>query len=92
MGFGKGDSSKIVGISYVFWIILQAHIIYRCSISLGSIPRYRYLFYPKAVARNDNKREILVITTTQYELMIGGNRNMVGRDNATSQAKITKDN
>jgi len=64
LGFDQGGSLKIVGISYVFWIILQAHRIYRCSISPGSISRYRYLFYPKVVARNDNKREILLITTT----------------------------
>ena len=52
----------LIGISYVYWIILQAHITYRCSTSPGSIPRYRYLFLSqgKAVARNDNKREILI--------------------------------
>ena len=36
-----------VSISYVYWIVPQAHRIYHCSISLGSIARYRYLFYPK---------------------------------------------
>jgi hypothetical protein len=46
----------LVGISYVYWIIPQAHIIYRCSTSARSIPRYHYFSKGKAVARNDNKR------------------------------------
>jgi hypothetical protein len=36
-----------IGISYVYWIIPQAYRIYRCSTLPDSIPRYRYLFYPK---------------------------------------------
>jgi hypothetical protein len=55
-----------IGISYVYWIIPQAHKIYRYSTSPGSIPRYRYLFLSqgKAVAKNDNKTEIFIYTTT----------------------------
>jgi hypothetical protein len=37
----------LVGISYVYWIIPQAHRIYCCSTAPGSVPRYYYLFYPK---------------------------------------------
>ena len=71
----------LVGISYVYWIILQAHRIYRCSTSPGSIPWYRYLFLSqgKVVARNDNKREILMYHNL-VSTSIGGKRNMVGRD------------
>jgi hypothetical protein len=46
----------LVGISYVYWRILQTHKIYHCSTSPGNIPRHHYLFIQgKAVARNDNK-------------------------------------
>jgi len=82
----------LVGISYVYWIIPQAHRIYRCSTSPGSIPRYCYLFLfqGKVVARNDNKREILIYHNL-VSTSIGGKRNMVGRvDDETSQDKDNK--
>ena len=79
----------IVGISYVYWIIPQAHRIYQCSTSPGSIPRYLYLFLSqgKAVTRNDNKREILIYHNL-VSTSIWGKQNMVGRDDdETSQDK-----
>jgi hypothetical protein len=54
----------LVDIFYVYWIIPQAHRIYRRSTSPRSIPRYHYLFLSqgKAVARNDNKRATYTTT------------------------------
>ena len=79
----------LVGISYVYWIIPQAHRIYRCSTSPESILRYHYLFLSqgKAVTRNDNKREILIYHNL-VSTSIWGKQNMVGRDDdETSQDK-----
>ena len=82
-------SIYLVGISYVYWIIPQVHRLYRCSTSPRSILRYRYLFLSqgKEVARNDNKREILMYHNL-VSTSIGGKWNMVGRDDdETSQDK-----
>jgi hypothetical protein len=55
----------------VYWIIPQAHRIYCYSTSPKSILRYRYLFLSegKVVARNDNKREILIYHNLVYQLV-----------------------
>ena len=56
----------LVGISYDYWIIPQAHRIYRYSTSPREYSKVSLfiLSQGKAIARNDNKGEILIVTTT----------------------------